>query len=247
MDRGPAVATRPPQFTGIPRSAIHELRTPLTAIRGYAQLLLRGIQNPELVQRAHTVIYRESLTLARLLDQLAEAADVHQGAVRPRIERVGLGQLLHAAVSEARETWPEHRFDVRVDASIQLDGDPQLLRRCLALLLENAARYSDPGTTIEVEAARGPDHVLLSVADRGIGIPPEELETVFRCFTRGSNAGQASAGGGIGLGLGLFLARAAAEQHGGRLWATNRPGGGTILHLALPLQPVHGHEPLSGA
>lgn len=240
MDRGSAVATGPSLFTGIPRSAVHELRTPLTAIRGYAQLLLRGINNPELIQRAHQVIYRESLTLTRLLDQLSEAADVHQGTMRVRFERVGLDQLIETAVHDARAVWPEHRFEIRARGTLDLVCDPQLLRRCFDLLLENAARYSDPGTTIEVEAAREGNHICVSIADRGIGIPPEELETVFQCFSRGSNAGQASGGGGIGLGLGLYLARAAAERHGGRLWAQNRPGGGTILRLALPARPVDG-------
>jgi two-component system sensor histidine kinase KdpD len=106
--------------------------------------------------------------------------------------------------------------------------DEILLEQVFVNLLENAAKHTPPGTPIEVGAEAGAGEVIAYVADRGPGIPPGEEETIFRKFYRGG-------GGGGGIGLGLTICRGIVTAHGGKIWAENRPGGGAIFRLSLPV------------
>jgi two-component system sensor histidine kinase KdpD len=109
--------------------------------------------------------------------------------------------------------------------------DPLLLSHALRNVVDNAARYSPAGSTIELEAAAGRGEIVLSVADRGSGIPPEDLARVFEKFYRVQGDT-----GPDGIGLGLAIAKGIVEAHGGRIWAERRNGGGTIVRLAVPLR-----------
>jgi two-component system sensor histidine kinase KdpD len=107
--------------------------------------------------------------------------------------------------------------------------DPVLVQQLFVNLLENAAKYTPPGTAIEILGAREGGTLVVDVADRGPGIPPGEEERVFERFHRGAHASVR------GVGLGLPIARAIAQVHGGRLVAANRPGGGALFRLTLPV------------
>jgi two-component system sensor histidine kinase KdpD len=108
--------------------------------------------------------------------------------------------------------------------------DLVLIVRVLVNLLDNAIKYSAPGTPIEITAADKGSEIEMSVADRGIGIPPEDLERVFDKFYRVQRAANVG-----GTGLGLSISKGIVEAHGGRIWAQSREGGGTMVTLALPL------------
>jgi two-component system sensor histidine kinase KdpD len=107
--------------------------------------------------------------------------------------------------------------------------DPVLVGQLFVNLLENAAKYTPAGAEVEIRAAREGGTLVVDVADRGPGIPPGDEERVFERFHRGAHPGVR------GTGLGLPIARAIAQVHGGRLAASNRPGGGALFRLALPL------------
>ena len=112
-----------------------------------------------------------------------------------------------------------------------------LMTRVFINLVDNAHKYSAPGTPIEISATSNTNRLELKVADRGIGIPPEELARVFEKFYRVRRSDGAG-----GTGLGLSICRGIVELHGGQVWASNRLGGGTVVTISLPVDPV-GIEP----
>jgi signal transduction histidine kinase len=118
------------------------------------------------------------------------------------------------------------------DEDLVVLADPQRLQQLLRNLLANAIRFSPVGGHIEVTAWHDEeaDEVRVDVADRGPGIPPDELESIFEAFVQ-SSATKKAAGG---TGLGLAICRRIAEAHGGRVWASNRQDGGAVISLALP-------------
>ena len=236
---GKDVVEAPPQrqqvLNGIPRATIHDLRTPLTSIRGYAQLLLRGVKSEEQARRAHETIFREAERLARMLDQLSRVADVALEARDFEPVRFDLAEAVGAAVDEARRHWPEHSFVYRQGPPTEVVADSRYIREALAAMLDNAAGYSEPGSTVAVRVAAEDDKACVAIRDHGIGIPPGELDAIFGSFQRASNATRAPSQGARGLGISLFLARAAVDQAGGRIWAESEMGAGSTFHLALPL------------
>jgi two-component system sensor histidine kinase KdpD len=115
------------------------------------------------------------------------------------------------------------------DAVPLLSIDPILVQQLFVNLLENAAKYTPAGSEISIRALREGGTLVVDVADRGPGIPPGEEERVFERFHRAAQPGVR------GVGLGLPIARAIAQVHGGRLTASNRPGGGALFRLTLPI------------
>jgi two-component system, OmpR family, sensor histidine kinase KdpD len=112
-------------------------------------------------------------------------------------------------------------------------GDRSAVEHVLANLLDNAVKYSEEGTAIDVTVEPVEDEVHISVSDRGPGIPGEMLSDVFDRYRRADGAPSSG-----GVGLGLFIVRSLIQGHGGRVWADNRPGGGATVTFALPLRRV---------
>ncbi|MGA7596215.1 MAG: ATP-binding protein, partial [Gallionella sp.] len=108
--------------------------------------------------------------------------------------------------------------------------DSLLIERVFANLLENAVKYTPPGTPIEISAASGRNELVVTVSDRGHGIQAGEEQRIFEKFYR-----VASEGNQGGAGLGLTICRSIVEAHGGRIWADNLPSGGAAFHFTLPL------------
>jgi signal transduction histidine kinase len=238
------------QLGGLPRSTIHDLRTPLTSIRGYAQLLMRGVRSEAQAQRAYQTIFRESERLALMFDQLSRVAEVTLGSGPREPIRCDLAQLVQTQLEQSTERWPEHNFVVRRLEPAPVCVDPQRVGELIGSLIDNAAAFSSPGSTVELSTAVSGNETSLTLRDQGIGIPADELDLIFECFHRGSNASQAGPHATRGLGIGLFLARAEAVQAGGRLWAESVLEVGSTFHLMLPLAaqesppmpPVDGHS-----
>lgn len=219
----------------------HDLRTPLATTRAMVEAILDGVvTDPSEVQRYLELIRGEVHHLGRLIDDLFELTQIEVGALELRLTPTPLTELL----SETLEAYEADAHDrgLVLEKEIEPDlppvsADPPRLQRVLRNLLDNAQRYSPPGSAVRVEA-RGEGVVArISVSDQGPGLAPEELELVFERFYRGQPARSrqsASPGGSGGGGLGLAIARGLVEGHGGRIWAEARKAGGTAFHFTVP-------------
>lgn len=155
---------------------------------------------------------------------------LESGVVEPAREWVPLEELVGVALARVEHALAgrEIRNELPSDLPL-LFVDPLLIEQLLVNLLENAARYTPPGSAIEIRAARRESRLEIEVADHGPGLPPGDEDRVFERFQRGSHAN------GPGAGLGLAICRAIAGAHRGTLTARNREGGGATFRLLLPL------------
>jgi two-component system, OmpR family, sensor kinase len=223
--------------TELHANVAHELRTPLARIR----LAL------ELAESGDAAVARESLgeiaedlsELEALVDDILASArmelargSVNAGAPPLRLAPLEIGQVVSGAADRLRHRHPGRRIDVQLERDLPgLQGDPGLLRRALDNLVDNARKYSPPGSTIRLCAARQGAEIVVEVIDSGEGIPAEDLARLFTPFFRGDKSRTRATGG---VGLGLSLARRIVEAHGGTLSARSVPGLGTAMTVTLP-------------
>ncbi len=216
----------------------HELRTPLGFIKGYATTLLRDDTPIEPETRRHflEIIDEETDKLEHMLGELLDASRLQAGRLAIERRPTGLASLLERAIDKARHSLEAsgHEVELRLP-----DGDPVAqvdalrIEQVLDNLLENAARYSDEGSPIEVSLTVADDDVQVRVTNRGDGLPAAELEQIFEPFYRGENSRARRI---HGAGLGLAICRGIVHAHDGRIWADSG-GGTTSFQLTIPLQP----------
>ncbi len=207
--------------------ASHELRTPLTSLRTNMEVMARG-GPPDADDRTRlrrdVIVQLEELT--ELVGDLVELAREDEPDP-PQAEHVDLDRLVGQAIERARRHAPEVRFEAELEPALVL-GVPARLDRAVANLLDNAAKWSPPGGTVEVRLAGGE----LTVRDHGPGIEAGDRPRVFDRFFR-----SAEARGRPGSGLGLAIVRQVAESHGGTVTAEAADGGGALLRLRLSSIP----------
>jgi PAS domain S-box-containing protein len=214
----------------------HELRNPLAPIRTAAKILASPQLAPAHLQRAQTIIERQVTHMALLLDDLLDIARITQGKLQLKREPIPLIEVVDAAVEAARPMidGKNHRLTVSLPASpITLEADPLRLSQILSNLLTNAAKYSDPGSHIEVVGSVEHDILKLAVNDDGIGIAAESIARIFDMFSQIEGVRGRSDGG---LGIGLALVKGLTELHGGTVEARSRGlGHGSEFIVRLPL------------
>jgi len=217
-------------------AAAHDLRNPLSTIQAAGEVLERAAERPasvgrEQLARVSEHILAASRRMARLLNGFLDVAHLQIG--RPlELERgrVDLAALVRQAVNEQQQVTSRHRIGFVGPDELVVDIDGQRMQRAVENLIGNAVKYSPEGGEVSVRLqARGPE-VLLSVEDRGIGIPPADLERIFARFERGANV----AGRFSGTGIGLAIARQIVEQHGGSLSVHSAVGQGSTFTLHFP-------------
>jgi two-component system, OmpR family, sensor histidine kinase MprB len=211
--------------------ASHELRTPLTSLRANVEVLARNDAMPA-GERSRLVadIVAQLEELSALVSDVVELARDEER--RDDLVDVRLDALAADAVEQAARRPGAPRFETALEPSV-VRGAPARLARAIANLLDNAAKWSPPGGTVEVALSGGE----LTVRDHGPGFDPDDLPHVFDRFYR-----SASARGQPGSGLGLAIVRQVAETHRGRASAENADGGGALMRLALPVMPVSSAE-----
>jgi two-component system phosphate regulon sensor histidine kinase PhoR len=216
----------------------HELRTPLTAVRGYVEALVDGGPDQAEGRRFLEIIGRHTLRMERLVRDLLRLArlDARQEPLEPvrcLVESLfaGVETELASAIEGHRQT-VEHQ--IAPDAT-SITGDPAKLHDALRNLLENATNYSPEGSRIVMASERRGDRIALSVSDEGPGIPEADLPRVFERFYRVDKARSRGSRDPGGTGLGLAIVRHLVESHGGRTTAANRPNGGAVFTIELPV------------
>ncbi|HVV90302.1 MAG TPA: HAMP domain-containing sensor histidine kinase [Solirubrobacterales bacterium] len=213
--------------------ASHELRTPLASIRGYSELYRIGAaRDPAAVERAMSRIEAESARMGGLVDDLltlARADEVREPAREP----LDLRELLEDARDDARAAAPERAISLTPTGPVAIEADGDALRRVFANLLRNAIVHTPKGTPIEISLEATEGWATVAVRDHGPGLPPGDPNAVFERFWRDSASRGRDDGG---AGLGLAIVAALVNAHGGRVAASNRPDGGALFTVSLPLR-----------
>ena len=215
-------------------SISHDLRTPLAVIAGASSSLLeKGKALPEQSrEELARSIYEQSKEMTQLVGNVLQMTRLEGGAIAPERDWHALGEIAGSVLARLRERLAAHPVRVWLPERLPLlRVDATLIEQALANLLENAAKYTPPGTAITLSAEIREAEVVVSVEDAGPGLPDGDPERLFAKFHRGTPE---SAVGGAGLGL--AICRAIVRLHAGRIWAERRPGGGAIFSFTLPLE-----------
>lgn len=240
----------------------HDLRTPLTSIKASVTTLLeekRGLTAPDGESRLQLdeegreemleVIDEETDRLNHFIEGLVELARIEAGEIHLRHRWVAVEDILTLALTRASSLTSQHHLAVDLERELPLVRlDAQSVAEVLFLLLDNAAKYSPPGSTIRVQArlAAG-EMVQLSVTDEGVGLPAHLRERVFEKFFRATPDYAAALRRPTGMGMGLAIARGIIEAHGGRIWIEDPPAGrGLCVTFTLPIgddEPVETAPP----
>lgn len=214
----------------------HELRNPLAPIRNSLQVLKMPGVDAGTAGRSRDMMERQVHHLVRLVDDLLDVSRVMRGKIELRRERVDLATVVGRAVETAQPLvdGQGHRLSVSLPPEpLSLDADPVRLAQVVGNLLTNAAKYTEPGGRIEVNAGRAGDTAVLRVRDTGIGIATAMLPRIFELFVQADHAATKAQGG---LGIGLTLVRNLVEMHGGTVEArSDGLGRGSEFVIRLPL------------
>jgi two-component system OmpR family sensor kinase len=208
----------------------HELRSPLARLQAAIGL---ARQQPEKLEASLDRIERESGRLDELVGELLTLSRLEAGTSGAADEEVDLVELVASIADDARFEAEAHgrRVQFSGEGEVLVQVRAELLHRAFENVIRNAVKYTREGTTVEVRVERQPtpDRLIVTVDDRGPGVPESDLPAIFEPFFRGG-AGVKTAG----FGLGLAIARRAIEAHGGNIQAMNRPGGGLRVEIVLP-------------
>lgn len=216
-------------------SISHDLKTPLASVLGAASTmrdLASALSDTEKRDLLATVI-DESERLNRFIANLLDMTKLESGAIVPNTALHDLGEIAGSALRRAAKILIAHKVELVLAADLpMLQLDAVLFEQVLFNLLDNAAKYSPPDTTISIKGQRDRDHVVLQIADEGDGIPPDELESVFDKFYRAQKGDHVRPG----TGLGLAISRGFVEAMRGTISAANRGDrSGAILTIRLPI------------
>jgi two-component system phosphate regulon sensor histidine kinase PhoR len=213
---------------------VHELKTPITSLRLTAESLL-GDPLPKDRKRFAERLVKEADLMSKIIDNLRQLGDIETGAMAIDVSQFDLGELVQESVSRLGI---ERAVNASIPASLVVTTDRPKLAQALGNLLDNAAKFSPPGTAIDVNVEVAGGEVVLSVRDRGPGISPEHWSRVFERFYKVDRARPREAGG---FGLGLAITKHLVQILGGRIWTETAREGGQVFYIALP------HEVLTGA
>jgi len=206
---------------------VHELKTPLTSLRLAAESLLGDPAPKDRLRFAERVV-KEADLLTKIIDNLRQLGDIEAKSMALEATQFDLGELVRESVVRIGIDRP---VNTDIPASLTITTDRPKLVQALDNLLDNAAKFSPPGTPIDVHAEIAGDEVRVSVRDRGPGISPEHWSRVFERFYKVDRARPREAGG---FGLGLAITKHLVQLLGGRIWTETARDGGQVFTIALP-------------
>lgn len=226
--------------------ASHELKTPITAMSGFLQVLLRRIrrrvdtgppdaatwsEDQKAIEDQLEIVQRQTAKLARLVDELLDVSRIQSGRVDFAFTEMDLTHLVREVAERMQTTTAIHVIDVGGKRAVPVVADRDHLEQVLNNLIANAVKYSPDGGKITVRVEEDGEMAALAVTDQGIGIPQEELGSVFGLFYRSPDRRARDVGG---MGLGLYISKEIIDRHGGRIWAESVLGEGTTFQVRLP-------------
>jgi signal transduction histidine kinase/CheY-like chemotaxis protein len=215
----------------------HELRNPLAPVRNAVALLKSRTQPDPLVDRVSEVIERQVALMSRLMDDLLDIGRITNDRLELRRERVDLVSIVRNAVEMCQPLIQRSNHEVSVMApqpSIVVDADPARLGQLFSNLVNNACRYMAPKGQLWVTIERAGSEAIVTITDTGMGIPPEQLSSIFEMFSQVDRANRIHGG----LGIGLHLVKRLVEMHGGHVSAHSEgPGMGSRFTVRLPALP----------
>jgi len=217
-------------------SVSHDLRTPLATITGAASSLLESGDALACDKRLElaSVIHHEADRLGRLVTNLLQMTRLESGALHPNRDWQSVEELVGAALGRMETALRDHPVSVAIPSDLPLIRvDALLMEQVLLNLLDNTVKHTPPGSAIEIAASKRGHEVVLTVADIGPGLPPGTEDKVFEKFFRGRVSGS-----DLGAGLGLAIVEGFVAANGGRVSAANRPDGGAVFEVRLPLNSV---------
>ncbi len=213
----------------------HELRNPLAPIGNALEIIKHANGNPGMLERARDTMERQFGQMVRLVDDLLDIGRITRDKLELRKQRVELASIIHQAVEISRPLAEAGGHEQRVAlpaTPIWVQGDPVRLAQVFSNLLNNACKFTEPGGTITIAAAREGGEVAVTVSDTGIGIAPDQLEGIFEMF---SQVDQSLERTRSGLGIGLTLVKRLVELHGGSIAAQSAGlGHGSEFLVRLP-------------
>jgi signal transduction histidine kinase len=214
----------------------HELRNPLAPIRNASELLARTLPADSQSQSVVGLVKRQVAHLTRLVDDLLDVSRITQGRIELQRRPVELSSVVEQALESVEPYMREKRHKVHLSSrfdDLYVDGDSARLVQCVANILTNAAKYTDPDGEIHIESFREGSEAVIRVTDNGVGISQELLPQIFELFVQSDRTLDRSQGG---LGIGLSVVQRLVEMHGGKVSASSPgPGLGSSFEIRLPL------------
>lgn len=214
--------------------AAHELKTPLTIMRANAQALLRGADEvPPERHRMVDAVVRGCDRMNAIVQDLLDISRLQSGQLELRMERVALHEYVEQVIDRMSYLTPGRTVRIVSADPATVYADPEHLEQVLANLLDNAVRYSPGGGDVEVAVAAVDGQAVVSVRDRGVGIPIDRQNGVFQRFFRAHTQTPHDYGG---MGVGLHISREIIARHGGRMWFESVENEGSAFYFSLPLR-----------
>jgi len=211
----------------------HELKTPIHGIRGYAQLMLEQIDGPitEAQRKDLENIMESGDHLRVLIDNILQFSKLESGKEKLHPHEVEVRELVAEAIKNVSVIARQKGIELESNVNgVRVKADETKLKQVLINLLGNALKYTDKGSVL-VTAEERPGELIFSVADTGVGIPPEMYEQVFEPFTQIDSSTTRKWGG---IGLGLSIVKKYIEMHGGRIWIESNINQGTTFYFTIP-------------
>lgn len=217
----------------------HELKTPLTSVKASVTALLAEPSSVSANQRELlSIIEEETDRLTRLVTEALQVARIEAGRLKLERRPCLPESLMRDGVEDSKRLLEGRDVQVRAAPNLPpVSADAELVGTVLRHLLDNAAKYSPPGTPIHVVAELDNSHVRITVVDQGPGLSEQELSRVFERYYRSARTRDVVPG----VGMGLAIARDIVQAHGGKMWAESSPGQGTRFHFTLPLAEIGAH------
>lgn len=210
----------------------HEFKTPITSIQGFAKLIRDGDLPKDQIREYSDIIVEESGRLSHLSSSLLRLSELDSHAIPGEKTTYSLDEQIRKTILILEPLWihREIAFDLMLDP-VRIHGDGQLLQEVWMNLIQNAIKFSGQGDEIRIRLSRSRGEAVVSIRDRGIGIPPADQPHIFERFFKGDRSRSQE-----GSGLGLVIVRQIVEQAGGTVTFTSQSGQGTEFIVRLPLQ-----------